>query len=409
MGAQIKLTFDQYCKNMRVDSKLIKSLKALDVGFVTKNSEHIAFFGSGLLGVHEVKWLDENTYAIYDDILQVDDLELKEALYALTTVRNGKTEPLIDKTQKVRSDVLNMAFAYLITTIYNSKLTAKEKREGIISVVRLMHYKFLTSLLFRYFEHGTDEGIAKATYAALSMKFDIKRLGSWSALILERAEDYADGKTVHMPSVKHMTDDGLFYILSDVQTRIRNVVKAQTKVFYAVRDGNSRVLSTSRMFEMEDGLVIKDVTRAYTQYSRNIYDTLSDRHEYVKQELIKLCGDLVPSCSPEQLNHALVWMSSESTDTRKKWILELVEATVLYAFDFIRRNHISTTDLAAVVTKLKAMYIGSRVNDSSIIKQRKLGDRLIKESLGTKNPSSSNRTALLLYIVLRTLTMNHYR
>ncbi len=413
MTFAVKEVFDRHCVKLKIDAKLLKAIKAKDLQFVTKNSDHISFFGSGLLGVYPIKWLDADRDEWFDDIMEVDDVALQSDLADLKIPdEKGRLVPVINPDHKVVSSTINLAMSYLIHRFLTEKsLSQSQREEGAVVICKLLHYKFLSSLLSNYFAYPANEAIAKATYNTLSMQFMIKQLGTWGALIHARSVDAVGNTSVHRKGLLTLPFDAQAYFLSDVQTRIRNVVKAQTKVFYLVRDANGKTITTSQIMHIEDGIVIKDISRSFTQYHRYLYDLTEEPSSFIKQELIDIICNGINSADPRAVKSTLEWICNNIRDKRKPYIDQLLSETILYAFDFLTKNKISTKDLGLVIEKLKAMLVGSRVNETKVLLLRKLGDRVVKEGSGRKSsvPTRPERTAVILYIVLRTLTMSHYR
>jgi hypothetical protein len=413
MTFAVKEVFDAHCVKLKIDAKLLKAIKAKDLQFVTKNSDHISFFGSGLLGVYPIKWLDADRDEWFDDIMEIDDVALQSDLASLKIPdEKGLLVPVINPDHKVVSSTINLAMSYLIHRFLTEKsLSQSQREEGAVVICKLLHYKFLSSLLSNYFAYPANEAIAKATYNTLSMQFMIKQLGTWGALIHARSVDAVGHTSVHRKGLLTLPFDAQAYFLSDVQTRIRNVVKAQTKVFYLVRDANGKTITTSQIMQIEDGIVIKDISRSFTQYHRYLYDLTEEPSSFIKQELIDIICNGINSADPRAVKSTLEWICNNIRDKRKAYIDQLLSETILYAFDFLTKNKISTKDLGLVIEKLKAMLVGSRVNESKVLLLRKLGDKVVKEGSGRKSsvPTRPERTAVILYIVLRTLTMSHYR
>lgn len=413
MTFAVKEVFDAHCVKLKIDAKLLKAIKAKDLQFVTKNSDHISFFGSGLLGVYPIKWLDADRDEWFDDIMEIDDVALQSDLASLKIPdERGQLVAVINPDHKVVSSTINLAMSYLIHRFLTEKsLSQSQREEGAVVICKLLHYKFLSSLLSNYFAYPANEAIAKATYNTLSMQFMIKQLGTWGALIHARSVDAVGHTSVHRKGLLTLPFDAQAYFLSDVQTRIRNVVKAQTKVFYLVRDANGKTITTSQIMQIEDGIVIKDISRSFTQYHRYLYDLTEEPSSFIKQELIDIICNGINSADPRAVKSTLEWICNNIRDKRKAYIDQLLSETILYAFDFLTKNKISTKDLGLVIEKLKAMLVGSRVNESKILLLRKLGDKVVKEGSGRKSsvPTRPERTAVILYIVLRTLTMSHYR
>jgi hypothetical protein len=87
---------------------------------------------------------------------------------------------------------------------------------------------------------------------------------------------------------------------------------------------------------------------------------------------------------------------------------------VLHAIEYINTNRFSikkTDDLSVVVTKLKHLYTASLMKDVGLIKAKTAADKIVDKARVSKSKSAKSalRTALELYIVLRTLSMNYYK
>ncbi len=399
----IRSVFDHHCEQLEITPKFAKEIIEFDQRFVTKNSDHVNFFGSPYLGVHPIRWTDEERNRWVDDLLAVDEIALKEDIRRL---------PTIDPTHTVATDFINLSFVYMLYRFHNSNIESNLKHAAMMSVVRIMHYKFLTSLMSHYFRYPADEAVAKATYTHLTMKFDIKRLGSWGALITDRADTVTTKNSLHWLSYTTMRDDhAVQRMVSDIQSRIREVVKAQVAVFYKVRDNGDRVLSTSSIITTDEGFTVRDVKRTISTYQNYMNGILPNVRDFVRDDLLMIVGKINPSANPLIVKNALSYMSANYLELKKPYVKKLVEDVIIYSFNFIQSNRIEKSDLPNIAIRLRSMFTGSRVNDPAILELRQYGDQVVRESQvrNTGVPISPERTAMLLYIVLRALTRNHYQ
>lgn len=399
----IKSVFDRHCRDLKIDTRLANAIAKFATNFVTKNEDHINFFGSGLLGVYPVKWADSQERQIWiDDILQADEIALESDLHALDS---------INEEFNVQSDVVNNSIIYLIHRFERSNLPPRQIEETQKHLLKILLYKFISSIMSHYFKYPADESIARMTYNQLSNRYDIKRLGTWGALINERAEDFVSAKSIHRPTIEKMQDDdAVGYALSDTQTRIREVIKAYSTVFYQVRDTDSRSFTTSSMIQLEDGLVVKDVKREMSTYSRYIHTVCRSREDFVRTDALNIIQNIVTAANPEVVKATLEYISENYDDQRKKHLVKFVDDAILYSLNFIHDKKIKASDLATVLSRLRAMYTGSRINDKAVLELRNLGDKIVVEARPTsKYPPAAERTSVLLYITLRALAMNHYK
>jgi hypothetical protein len=200
-------------------------------------------------------------------------------------------------------------------------------------------------------------------------------------------------------------------MVTDIQTRIREVVKAQTRVFHAVRENNGRIITTSTVMQLDEGIAVRDTQRTFSQYSRYILDIGGRPVDFIRSDLVEIVLSNVSSADRKVFQATLTYFCANFNDTKKPYVKELATESLLYAFDFISRNSIRLNDLVEVLSKLKSMYVASRIRDNHILNLRNIGDRVVREAANKKEsvPVAAERTALLVYIILRALTKQHYK
>lgn len=398
----IRTVFDHYCQDLTIDNRWCRAVKDFDNSFVTKNEDHVSFFGSGLIGVYPIRWLDEDRNRWIDDILQADDIGLKDDLHNLDS---------IDTSHRVTSDLLNLSFIYLLYRVVNSDLSTNTQNETMQSIIKIMHYKYLSSLQSHYFAYPADKEIAQSMFNGLSMRFDIKREGTWNALIKDRADKLVSSSSIHKTTIKTLRDDkGALYFITDVQSRIREVFKALTREFYIVRDSGNRIATTSSVLETNEGMVVKDVKRTYSQFYRYLEDIVPDKRDFIRDDLLQAILDTISSANPNLVRKSLEFMSDNYTQRRKKYLKELTEKTLLYGFEFLHEKRIHTSDLAGILIKFRAMLTGSRISEQQILDLRELGDKVVLDAAPKRlsYTPAAERTVVLVYILLRTLTKKRY-
>lgn len=394
--------FNSHCADLVIDEDFCKRIRNFDIRFINKNSDHVAFFSGPLLGVYPARWTDDEYHNWVDDIIEVDEVGLEQDIHALKTV---------NPAFRVVSNVVNLSFIYVLYRLYNSKLPTRTIENTAKSVIHIMHYKFITSIMAHYFRHPADKATAEATYNALTLKSDIRVTGSWGALVKLRGDNFTSRSSIHLKTFQSMSkDEKVLFAVSDIQTRIRKVIKTQTKLFYQIKENEGRVISVSSMMQTEQGQMVKDVARESSVYNRYITAVVPDKRDFVRVELFNVIMEANPSASPEVTLAGLGYMADVYLDRDKKYLQELVEETIVYSLNFLREKRIRTGDLANILMKVKSMLVGSRVNDDIVLKLRELGDRVINEASPRSKaiPTSPERTALLLYILLRALTKNYY-
>lgn len=391
--------------DLAVDQALFKTLHEYSSEFVNRNEEHIRFFGGNLLGVHQVRFKASDKNTFLDEILNLDEYDIREAILKLPSIK----EHWIRAT-----DVMNLSCLYLTHVIYNiqnAKLSPKDKEKAMIDTLMILHFKFFGSILAHYFNYPADEKTALATYAALSKKFAIKQYGNWYNVFENRCQDIVAANSIHRETLTRFDDDAaIIYMITDTQGRLKSIVKKIYAVFELVRTQNAKILSTGGTVVLDGKSIVKDVARSYTPYRRYLQEIINERGRFIKSELVEVIGSAMHTMPEKLLHDALNYMVDNQND---KDVVALLDETLLHAFDYLandRRAQDKFSDLAGMIAKLRAIYMSSRSSDPSLLKMRSLGEKILKKVMVGRSVAviASVRTGLMLYIVLRTFSMKHY-
>lgn len=404
----IKGIFDSAFNNaqppVKVDKRLLQDIRQYALSFIHKNEEHIKFFGSNLFGVHPIRFTTSDKNIWLDDIVRLDEYEIRERVIAPET---GFDEDWVRAT-----DVMNLSCLYLCHRIYNSTLTDKEKEDGMIDVLLVLHYKFLSSLMAYYFSKApANEATALAVYAALSKKYAIKQHGTWQSMLVARCKDIISKSSIHYKTIQHFDEDAeINYMITDTQGRMRSIVKKQYKVFVEVREQNAKITSVGGHVELESGLTVKDISRVYTPFRRYLDEIIVDRKALIKPDLIEVIAQAMHTMPEKLLLDVLNYVVDHRTD---KVVIELLNEIMLHVFDYLASSaqaRAAMKDSSLLISKLKALYIASRSSDPALMTMRTLGEKVIGKAILSKNPSTiaSVRTGFFLYIVTRVFAKRYY-
>ncbi|ATA65609.1 hypothetical protein 2050HW_00274 [Serratia phage vB_SmaM_ 2050HW] len=400
---EIKQLFDSTYSHISFDPSLAKKINTFVRVFMNKG-EHSAFFGSGLLAAHKVRWTMTELKEWFDNIAVTDMDTLKINIDNLDN---------IDPNHIVTTDAFNLTTIYFVHRVLTSdKLNPTQKTNCAIDIIRVLHFKFICGILTQYFPYGTDPQIALRTYEAMSYKYDLKQYKTWAKLIEERAKSIIATNGIHYESfIRFNDDDDVKYILSDIQTRIRVVIKTLTALYYQVKEAGDRVIATSTMVEVDGSLEVRDVKRLFPMYRRYLNETITDTSSFVKPELVDLISKTNPSLQPKLLTETLTFISTMYSKPQGKKVKSFVERTLEYTFDFIHARGINPQNLAELISGLKGVINASRNKEPDVMFLRTNGDDLVRKATGRNPPTpvSSERTGVILYIVLRTVTMKYYQ
>lgn len=406
MASTLKDTFKKELSYLEIDSKLIKRLANFKNRFINRNEDHIKFFGGNLLGVEVVRYLQSDRDTWFGEVLDIDDDSLTESLYSLE---------VINEEYKRTSDVVNLVSAWLLHALFNSsKLTTREKEQGMIDVAYMLQVKFITSIFAHYFKYPADKELAQAVYESLSKKYALKQHGSWHALFTARSQDIISRSGIHHKTIKDFADDdAILYLITDVQGRIREVVKKMYAVMIELKDNKQRISSTSSTVAIDGENILKDRQRSISNYKRYIHTIIIDRETFIRTEVLSVINDAMHTMPPKLLVEVLEHCSANYGKRHHEGIAELCDETLLHAFEFLSQNRSlirNQSNLSSLVSRLRNLYMASKMNDPTLLKMKDLAEDIVNKSATTKSASvqASLRTGLQLYIVLRTFTMEYY-
>jgi len=407
MAKNIKEVFDETCKDVVFDEWLLKKINAFRIGFLTRNEDHIRFFGGNLTGVQVVRFTPHDNDFWCDQILGESEFFITEQLAKL---------PTIIPAFKVSSDTLNNSFVWLMHGFLNSsKLDQNKRLQGAFEVAMVMNYRYLTSRLYRHFKWPADPEVAAATYAALSRKFALKQYGNWSKTLEARSQDIIDKKSIHYNTILKMDDDiKVREMLNDTQGRIRSMIKNIFDVHIKIHTSGTKIVSSSSLIENEGEIFLKDKQGGYTQYYRYILDILGDKQSFIKPVLTSVIIKAVSTMPDKQFITTLNWLSDNCKSSRfEKRIEQLITDIIVHAFNYLydRRNELqNTNDIVKSLSSLKGAYSASRTTEPLLLKIRKETEELVAIATNTRHKGniSSVRTGILLYVVARAMTKSHF-
>lgn len=395
--------FNAFGTGLIIDKHWALNLHKFVYGFTTKNEQYSEFFGSPYLGIYKVVFTSADRNQWFTDVFDVDEEELKENLHECKAV---------NKEWNVTSDPFNLSVVYILYRIYNSTLEAHLKRQAMIDVIAMYHYKCLTSIMANDYKYPARPEIAMETYNRLSMRYDIKRYGSWRALIQARAEFIIDPKTgIHFKTFTQMDDDKkIIYMVGDIQDRLRGVINDINKVFHDVKNKSNIVQIDEGMVKLEDGVGVREISKQVTQFKNYIISVLSGGAGFYKAELIRYACKDITNAPQDKLERIVKTFPEQYNHPKGKKYREFVDEVITHLFEYVTLNNIRFDNLSDVLKKMRGAYLSPRSQNQSVFKMRDLGDELVKDLTGIKTriTVTSLRTALMLYIVLRTLTMNAY-
>lgn len=406
MSATIQDVFDQESQHLTIDRRFAKSIVQFERRFVNQRQENLEFLGGVLLGTPKFRFFDSDRQSWFDELLEIDDVVLRRQIHGLSEV---------DPTHKVASDPFNLSVIYIVYRLFITDLKDDERYAAQMSALQLLHYRFLSSLMAHYLPYEPDRRVVEAVYAQLNHRYSLKRAGSWMALIQSRCEDILSQDSIHYKTLRQFQPykDGIDYLLNDIQGRIREIVKKLIDVFHQVRQSEIRVMKRSTTVELDGELHIRDMVRSDQRYRRYIHQVVRDQPSFIRDDLVQVIESLVYTLSHRHFMAGLRYLSDNAGRDADPRIDEFVDEIIVHALDHLQQNRQDFNrrlDLGMILQRLRSVYMSSRSKNPSLLKIRDLGSQIFSDALETRNTNviSSVRSGCMLYIVLRTLAIDHF-
>lgn len=404
MATPLKQIFDEASKHVKFDLPLARRTQKYVGDLMNRNEDHVLFFGSNLTGVYDLRFKTSDRNEWFIDIKDMDEFEVRKRVLA---------ESVLDPNWVRANDVFNLDCLYTVHRYLNSSLSPSQQKTAIEAVFMALNIKLLGSIMAAYFKFKCDERIAQETYARLSRKFYIKKFGNWRGVLEKRSHDIAEPSSKWHAILKDFTDDEqLAQCISDIQGRLRSMIKYVWEVFSQVRADDAKFNHTSSTFEWEGEKVIQALKRDADKYLRYGQEIVLDRNTFIKPEIMTVVDAEMRTLSQKLLLDVLD-ATVVQANRGKKDIEELVNASVQHAINTIQGDRTAArnlTDIAWLLNKEKLLFMASKTSDPLVFQAREIAEKLVRASCKTKNNTmvAALKTGLIIYIIGRTFAMQHY-
>lgn len=404
----VKSIFEEHCGHMVFDRKLLKKLQTYERDFVNKNPAHIKFFGGVLMGVDPVRFTTSDQNRWFDDIMEIDESVLETELHSLPDILDHR---------HVSSNVLNLsAFWMTHKFLTSTKLSQSDRELGATLIIMILQYKFITSTLTNWFKYDADPAIAQLTYSLLTKRFGLKVAGSWGELLRLRAVEVIRRDGLHHKRLMNFNNDlDIVYMVNDTHGRIKSILKYIRDIFTVAQNNPDELIhNMAATLELDGDVKVRDKTRLTSTYVRYILDSLNDSRSFIIPELVLIISKTVTTAPRESLERCLEYMVENVSPRADKKVARLPEVVLQHAFEYMTKNPstmASGKDIPGLLSKMIKLYQASKTSDELILEAREIGEHIAKRGTGSKNRIliSATRNAILLYVLLRAFTMDHYK
>lgn len=405
MDADILPIMKKHCDHIVLSQGLNKKLSDFVKWFINVNDDHVAFFGSNLTGVHRIRFTSDARNQLTEDIFAIDETAIRNAVRDL---------PHIGTTWVRGTDGLNLTLIYIVHLLNNdTKLSSSVRHKMQVNLLLILQYKFLSSIMVHYFKYQVKPEVAIAVYQNLSGKYLIKKYGTWQALLEARCQDILVADSTHRKTIKTFKpDDKIQYLITDPQTRLKSMIQNIYAVTIEVIETDQKIGSLSGQIDIDGELKIRDIERKQTDYLIYLKKVATNKNEFIKDDLVTIIDESITTMPKKLFYDVLIYMSDRVTAKDPK-AMELIEEIVIHSFGHFADNRDiieSIHDLSNVLKVMKDLYTAGKSTNPSVLKTRKLAEAITNKAVKSKSAASvaGLRNGLILYILLRTITKNHY-
>ena len=407
----LKEIFDEYC-NVSIDKKFLERITKWRNKFYSKNSEHVGFFSSASFGLYIPKWTSEEDDAWLTEIIGIDEEEIADYVYEL---------PSINKDFQVSSNILSIRFIYLIHKAHiNKSLSSTDNDKVRKTLMEVLVARYMTSIMYKYFYRGkTSPEVSTEVFERLSKRFDLKVAGNWKNWIEMKAEGFVlgdeqrqDAKYAKQEVFQRFEDELVVRKLNSIKSQLNKAAIEINSVFRQVLEDQDKIASRSALSMSVDGLYLADLVRDQTKYLHYQDAIFIDKNTFIKEDLLAVIEQSMPTISSNIFRGALEWILDNQMESRyKRKIMEVRHDILIYAIQLIKDENLHTNDLVQVGYRLRQNILSGKNNDRTVMKVRKMIDEFIMKFRPQSKGKlvSLERSAIMIYIILRTLAMNYYK
>lgn len=407
----LKEIFDEYC-DVSIDKKFLERITKWRNKFYSKNSEHVGFFSSASFGLYIPKWTSEEDDEWLTEIIGIDEEEIADYVYEL---------PSINKDFQVSSNILSISFIYLMhKATINKSLSTVDNDKVRKTLMEVLVARYMTSIMYKYFYRGkTSPEVSTEVFERLSKRFDLKVAGNWKNWIEMKAEGFVlgddqrqDAKYAKQEVFQRFEDELVVRKLNSIKSQLNKAAIEINSVFRQVLEDQDKIASKSALSMSVDGLYLADLVRDQTKYLHYQDAIFIDKNTFIKEDLLAVIEQSMPTISSNIFRGALEWILDNQMESKyKRKIMEVRHDILIYAIQLIKDENLHTNDLVQVGYRLRQNILSGKNNDRTVLKVRKMIDEFIVKFRPQSKGKlvSLERSAIMIYIVLRTLATNYYK
>lgn len=398
----LKAVFEAHV-TVTINTTFVTKVLTFGNAFIRRDENSINCFGGGLIGAYTVIWLPRDTSEWLEEVLGIEDM-----LQLTTDVHNL---PNINKNFNVSASAINFSFIWVAhKALSSTTLNQKEKELLSKEAINILQYKFFSSLHNHRFKYPANIGAAQATYESLDNKSQLKRVGSWKALIDLRTADILKPHEKYHNYITNLDNDySIVKMVNDIWNRLKSILNLITSAFYKVHKNGEAILSGDKFVEVDGDVILKDSKNQYTHIKSVMQTIISDRNGFIKEPLIKATSSSFNTVNPDLLRVTLIFMSQNHNVTNKGFdIHKLLDDILMFTFSRFKKANRPLKDIVTVTQVMRGVIRSSRIGDPDfdrIKEELSLVIELANPHISTSNLVST-RIGVLFYIILLAVIKN---
>lgn len=356
-----------------------------------------------------------------------------ELFYTIFGIDENKVKKIIadfdltEDTWHVVNDPYNHMVIYVAHLVLTSKnLNNDYKQLGLQTLFKLLHYKFFTSLVYNSYKRGANKATMEYVINNLSNKFDIIRYSTWKKVIEERSKDIYAPNSIHYKTLlNYDNDEDIIYVLSDIQSRIRQKIVLINRQYYDAKERNDAIKEYKVIDSIDGEKVIKAITGSYESMITNLQQQIQTPSRFLDGELINVICSRFKEVSNEMFRMHLNMfceLASIQAETKKyKEIIKvknqktgedeevyiscniLIRELIQKTYRYCQMSKVNMQSKGDILLKTINSYTSSRVVDPDIVKIKRSFIYFVMNGRKVSRPASIANIALgmIAYLMIK--------
>jgi len=397
----------------------IKNIVECCTFFETKN-DHNQALNTAMLGVTPI-YFTQTDLSYFYAIFNINPKDISQIV---------KNCPVTNNDWIIVNDVYNQMIVYISYRILNEKsLSDKQKELGIFTLFKLLHYKFFTSIIYHSYKFGADPETMQYVITNLSNKFDIVKLGTWKAVLEQRARDVVKKGSLHYDTLlNYKNDEDIVYVISDTQSRLRQKLVLINRLYYEAKEKKEAISGYKLVDEIDGQKVIQATGNSFDNIITNLQMQIQSPSRFLDMDIINVMSSKFKDLSPEMFkiiltmfcdeasnqntykkNQSIIKVKNNNTGEKEEVIVScnlLIQELIQKTYRYCIMNKVNMSSKADILSKIINTYTSSRVSDPDILRiKRSFVYFVINCKKTVRNTTiASLALGMIVYIMIKSFT-----